>query len=683
MMECLSGIKINNMRNLIKFFLLVTIQSCVVVSVFSQEKVSWLTPKTQDFRKRIDFWKRIYSEIPSSEGILHDPNDLSVVYERINIEGMTHRQIQKKMRERKEYIRRVLNQFAKTGREGMSDEDFQLVQGIANRSAGELQAMGQEVRWQQGLSDRFKEGVQRSYLYLDKIREIFKEEDVPTELAFLPHVESSFNYRAYSKVGAAGIWQFMRSTARLFGLKANYILDERLDPIKAARSAARLLRNDYVRTGSWPLAITSYNHGVHGIVRAVNNMGNDDIEDMVKNYNGRRFGFASQNFFACFIAAYELASEPNKYFGDFEKAAPIQFFEINLQKSLRIKTILDLLKLDEETFLYYNRAIRPMASRYNYNIPANYQLKLPMELYQGRNEFLSRLEIKSEESPQISTDSFHIVDHGDSLFTISRFYHIPIDRLIEANGLLNPSSIHRGQKILLPTHEGILAKAAKKVQPVARVNVVVPREVVTEVVSEEVATIFPQTFDFYQPLPPLPAFLDLDLILEENVERTQLVMLAQNDVEVLPDDITKNYDFDLVKISHNVYQITIEIDETLGHYADWMGGGLSKIRALNGRKVIRGLTFGQKIELPITDEMVGDFNAKRFQYHQSIEEDFYQNYTVSGVQTYKVASGNSIESISREQEIPLWLIRKYRPDKQDLNLFKGQEIELPLIQPKG
>ncbi|MEK6623539.1 MAG: lytic transglycosylase domain-containing protein, partial [Bdellovibrionota bacterium] len=272
----------------IKFFALMTIQYCVVLSVSSQETESWLIPKTQDFRKRIDFWKRIYSEIPSSEGILHDPNDLTVIYEKIALDGLTHKQVQKKIRERKEYIRRVLIRFAQDGREGLSDEDFQLIQTVSDRPANELRSMCHEVRWQQGLSDRFKEGVQRSYLYLDKIREIFKEEGVPSELAFLPHVESSFNYRAYSKVGAAGIWQFMRSTARLFGLKANYILDERLDPIKAARSAARLLRNDFEQTGSWPLAITSYNHGVHGVVRAINNTGNNDIEDMVKNYNGRR-----------------------------------------------------------------------------------------------------------------------------------------------------------------------------------------------------------------------------------------------------------------------------------------------------------------------------------------------------------------------------------------------------------
>ena len=166
------------------------------------------------------------------------------------------------------------------------------------------------------------------------------------------------------------------------------------------------------------------------------------------------------------------------------------------------------------------------------------------------------------------------------------------------------------------------------------------------------------------------------------LERSQLVLLAKSDVEVLPDDITKNYDFDLVKVSKNVYQITIEIDETLGHYADWMGGGLSRIRALNGRHVIRGLRFGQKIELPLADEKVGDFNAKRFQYHESIEEDFYENYTVTSVQSYRVARGDSIESISRDQEIPLWLIRKYRPDKQDFNLYKA-DMDLPVIRRKA
>ena len=100
------------------------------------------------------------------------------------------------------------------------------------------------------------------------MRAVFRDQGMPDDLALLPHVESSFNVRAYSKYGAAGVWQFMRGTGRRF-MKVDYVVDESLDPITATRAAARLLRENYAILGTWPLALTAYNHGAAGMARAV------------------------------------------------------------------------------------------------------------------------------------------------------------------------------------------------------------------------------------------------------------------------------------------------------------------------------------------------------------------------------------------------------------------------------
>jgi membrane-bound lytic murein transglycosylase D len=100
------------------------------------------------------------------------------------------------------------------------------------------------LRFQLGQKDRFLDGLYQSGRFLSFMEDIFKKEGMPLELTRLPFVESSFNIRARSKVGASGIWQFMRSTARLF-IKLSPAIDERNDPLRATEAAARLLRYNF------------------------------------------------------------------------------------------------------------------------------------------------------------------------------------------------------------------------------------------------------------------------------------------------------------------------------------------------------------------------------------------------------------------------------------------------------
>src|SRR5690606_17165036 len=122
------------------------------------------------------------------------------------------------------------------------------------------------LRFQLGQSDIFKEGIVRSGQYLRQMEEIFREQGMPVELTRLPFVESSFNLKACSRVGACGIWQFMRSTAKAYMRPMNAYVDERRDPLISTRAAARKLRKNYEMLEDWPLAVTGYNHGPYGIL---------------------------------------------------------------------------------------------------------------------------------------------------------------------------------------------------------------------------------------------------------------------------------------------------------------------------------------------------------------------------------------------------------------------------------
>jgi membrane-bound lytic murein transglycosylase D len=135
---------------------------------------------------------------------------------------------------------------------------------------------------------------------------------VPAECALLPLVESSYE-NARSSAAAVGVWQFTRSTARDY-LRVSGRVDERLDPLKSAQAAAKLLRQNYNSLGSWPLAVTAYNHGRGGMLRAKEAHGSD-LVDIISDYRGPVFGYASMNFYAEFLAAVDVYENHQQYFG--------------------------------------------------------------------------------------------------------------------------------------------------------------------------------------------------------------------------------------------------------------------------------------------------------------------------------------------------------------------------------
>ena len=146
------------------------------------------------------------------------------------------------------------------------------------------------------------------------MQHVLVEEGVPSEIAALPFVESMFNTGARSYAGAAGIWQLMPATARGLGLKVSRADDERTDVLKATRAAAKMLRKNYQILGTWPLAITAYNHGPNGMRRAVTLVGSTDLVYLIDNYEKSTWGFASKNFYAEFVAATTVLAQQDETF---------------------------------------------------------------------------------------------------------------------------------------------------------------------------------------------------------------------------------------------------------------------------------------------------------------------------------------------------------------------------------
>lgn len=265
----------------------------------------------QGLESRIEFWKKVYTQYGQDDIIIHDRFHVNLIYDVAGEYDVDSRITS---------VKSALNEI----RANLSTpENFSLVaKQIADAvtanglslSDSVLLELRDGIHTQRGIKERFRDGVIRSGRYIDSFQGIFEKQGLPSKIALLPLVESSFENRSLSKAGAAGIWQFTRGTGRRY-LKITKKLDERLDPPKAARAAARLLMDNYNALGSWPLAITAYNHGRAGMVRAQNQVG-PDLTSIIKEYDGPLFGYASMNFYSEFVAAIEVYESYQQYFGE-------------------------------------------------------------------------------------------------------------------------------------------------------------------------------------------------------------------------------------------------------------------------------------------------------------------------------------------------------------------------------
>jgi membrane-bound lytic murein transglycosylase D len=272
-------------------------------------------PLPADLQPDVDFWVDIFTRYSTDEGVFHDNRDLKIVYESIPMPAaIRRREKNRRVGARRKELQAVLNSLAAGKRDNLSADESRVLalwpDGVSNKT---LAAAAKRIRYQQGLKDRFRQGLIRAGRWRNYIENQFRALGVPVELAALPHVESAYDPSARSNVGASGIWQFTRSTGRRF-LRIDHVLDERNDPFDATRAAGKLLAYNYSITGNWPMAITAYNHGLAGARRAMRKYGDTAYTEILRKYNGRTFGFASRNFYVAFVAAKHVDQNVEQYF---------------------------------------------------------------------------------------------------------------------------------------------------------------------------------------------------------------------------------------------------------------------------------------------------------------------------------------------------------------------------------
>jgi membrane-bound lytic murein transglycosylase D len=444
--------------------------SCSLDAIARDDK---LFPRPAAIEHDVQFWKRVYTEVTTNEGFIHDDKNLAVVYEKIRLpQGVSRKQRSNHVKGIKKKYERILHSLASGKRSKLSyDEERVLAMWPKDVSNKELRSATDRIRFQLGQANKFRAGLERSGTWKPFILNNLDKMGLPSEIASLPHVESSFNDKAYSKVGAAGLWQFMRSTGRRF-MRVDHVIDERMDPFVASVAAARLLENNYAVTGSWPLAMTAYNHGAAGMRRAAQKLGTTDIVTVLRKYKSRTFGFASRNFYVAFLAAIEIDSDPHKYFPNLQMHPPVDYEFVKLPGYVSANDLIKVTGLSRAELMETNPALRPAVWNGNKFIPKGYELRI------NRREIPNAKEIATKVASMSSNlmfakqkpDRYHRVRRGQTLSTIAARYRVRLSDLVAVNNLRSRHQIRVGQVLRLPQpdkrHSGKTIQVAEKRSPV-------------------------------------------------------------------------------------------------------------------------------------------------------------------------------------------------------------------------
>jgi membrane-bound lytic murein transglycosylase D len=405
-------------------------------------------PIYQIIAPNVQFWEKIYGTYASDQGVLHDKNDLSIIYAVIDFvprqtpgAGTVNAQLEKMVRMRHQ---KILEKFA-DGRKPSTREEkkiYALFKG--KQKAAVFREAGENLRLQTGLKDTFRKGVIRSGAYMPLIKKIMRARNLPVELAYLPHVESSFNIKAHSKAAAVGLWQFTKYTGREY-LTVNELVDERFDVYLSSMAAARFLKENYRQLGSWPLALTAYNYGRSGTVRAQKKWGT--YPRIIANHQTGIFKFASKNFYSEFIAAVRVARRLEND-RSLVKEHPWINVTFRLPDYAPATELTDYFGISAEEFERLNPAIRGSALEGRKYIPKGTLVRLPAT--KRIRKQIKNIPSRLLYARQIR-DKEYKVRKGDTALSIAKKYKVSLKELAQANDLGRKAKIRLGQKIKIPS----------------------------------------------------------------------------------------------------------------------------------------------------------------------------------------------------------------------------------------
>jgi membrane-bound lytic murein transglycosylase D len=679
-----------------------------IVLAFSADAQNELFPRPAELEPAVKFWTRVYTEISTDEGFIHDSLRMDVVFQTVRVPNdLGSRERRRRIERAQESTRDILNKLGGGARTGLSNEEERILklypEGTSN---AEFRAAAGRIRFQLGQADRFRAGLIRSGAWKPYIYEVLAARGLPRELAALPHVESSFDPTAYSNVGAAGMWQFMRSTGVRY-MRIDHIVDERRDPFLATHAAARLLEDNFSVIQSWPLALTAYNHGLAGMRRAVQQQKTSDIATIVAKYQSRSFGFASRNFYTAFLAALEIDSNPDRYFPNLKLDPPSDTATISVPSYMTVDTLADALNLRENALRALNPALTDIVWSGDKYVPQGFELRVPRETAAVAEALLGTIDSDKLFAAQ-RPDREHRVRRGDTLSHIAAEYRVSLAALMRVNGMTNRSVIRVGQTVRLPTDDsvappdatlvraespapavvaatpplaatsaegvyvvrrgdsieriatrlGVDAQALIAANDIRNRNVIqVGQQLIVPTAPGAVIAVAAAVPSAPPVAPVVPAAESAAAVAAEPVAdlTAALAPAVLEDGEPAPEAETDAPQVNALLAEQDVLaadpsdymvsaanQITVQALETLGHYADWLELPTQRLRDVNSLSFREAVVLGQNLTLDFARVDAQTFEQRRRAYHQQLQSDFFAAYQIEEVQSHVIRPGESL-----------------------------------------
>ena len=285
------------------------------------------------------------------------------------------------------------------------------------------------------------EGLTRAGRYMPMIERVFREEGVPLELAYVPLIESAFKPSAKSRVSAQGVWQFMVPTARDFGLRYDWFIDERSDPEKSTVAAARYLKMlNKIFDGDWALALASYNGGQGRVQRAVKNSGINDFWGLTStsSYLPRE----TREYVPMIMAAMVIAKNPAHYGFSLTPLSPLAYDKVKVPGTVDLRKVAEWAGVGLSDIEDLNPELRRWTTPINY---PGYELKVPV----GRGLALTERFARVDPSELVAFRRYN-VRRGETLASVANKHRISRTELAVANGLGTRARLRAGQALIIP-----------------------------------------------------------------------------------------------------------------------------------------------------------------------------------------------------------------------------------------
>jgi len=426
-------------------------------------------PTPTILKPRVAFWKQVFADWSEHNSVLHVKDDVSKVFRVLDFRAdaavLAPNALSAK-KKRDEIAARIKVEAALRALQARLDSGERINPDQLPLDEAKIHAMyngnhdpkryakaAEGLRFQRGLRERTGTALEVSGRYLPEMERIFTGYGLPTRLTRLPLVESSFNVEAYSKAAAAGLWQFIPSSARIY-MRLNNIVDDRRDPWTSTDAAARHLRDDYNALGNWPLALTAYNHGRGGIAKGLKAVGGSTLPDLIERYDAKSFGFASSNFYAEFIAASEIERDYRRHYGELQREPLLRFDNVLVRDYVPYDTLRKLAGADEDEFRRLNPAYRPSVVDGKLRVPAGDWIRVPAGSRQRFEQAYATLEPSQRYTAQAVTTGIHVVKRGESVARIAKRYGVSTRELLAANDMGSSSMLKAGRKLQVPIREG-------------------------------------------------------------------------------------------------------------------------------------------------------------------------------------------------------------------------------------